>query len=177
MDINLIKSTLESYLLINADVIDNEERVAIQREIDNVQKAFDVLLFTDMYHRYGVHNEIYGYRPTFMAIFGDYVADGIEDLKALSDMYDFVNDLWDDNETTGYNELRGYKQDSTGWIKTHGYNLIREYVDGEHELFVDNQSGQCIWNPFYDSTLRFEVDPIEEYGLDQIISLVKSLRG
>lgn len=33
--------------------------------------------------------------------------------------------------------------------------------------------GMSIYDPFYDSTLRFSVDPFEEYGMDNIKKMIE----
>lgn len=52
------------------------------------------------------------------------------------------------------------------------YSVLKEYADNtncDEWLFEDEQSGQVINNVFYDSTMRFAVDPIEEYGYENIL--------
>jgi hypothetical protein len=53
------------------------------------------------------------------------------------------------------------------------YRKLRAIMDGETNLFVSPHSGQVIFDPFYDETLRFEVDPIEYYGLSLILSVIR----
>ena len=55
------------------------------------------------------------------------------------------------------------------------YNeLIMDKVDHDQSnakgliTFLDESEGVEVWNPFYDTTMRVEVDPIKEYGLDKI---------
>lgn len=37
--------------------------------------------------------------------------------------------------------------------------------------------GMAIWNPFYDESMRFEEDPIEYYGYNNIKTFVESFRN
>lgn len=41
--------------------------------------------------------------------------------------------------------------------------------------FVDEEAGMSVWNPFYDTSLRFEVDPILTYTEQQLQSMVDQL--
>ena len=36
------------------------------------------------------------------------------------------------------------------------------------ELVVLNYKENCIWNPLMDSSMRYEVNPVEKYGEDKI---------
>lgn len=48
--------------------------------------------------------------------------------------------------------------------QTHAKNLIT--------LFDENE-GVSVWNPFFDTTLIYEVNPIKEYGKDNIVRFIK----
>ncbi len=61
------------------------------------------------------------------------------------------------------------------WLRTHGYPIIERHIEEDKELFVSIMTDQSVWTPFYDETLRFEVDPIEHYGLLTIKKLVEDL--
>lgn len=60
------------------------------------------------------------------------------------------------------------------------YNIQQlEKVDGDQgqaegliTLFCEKE-GVEVWNPFYDTTLRVEVDPIEEYGEEAIQYMIE----
>lgn len=41
--------------------------------------------------------------------------------------------------------------------------------------FCDESQGIDIWNPFYDSSLRYEVEPTEEYTEEQLLSMLEQL--
>ncbi|MDH6674383.1 hypothetical protein M2277_005075 [Paenibacillus sp. LBL] len=58
-----------------------------------------------------------------------------------------------------------------------GYEYIRNNIieDDETGILFESESGQCIYEPFYDETLRFDVDPIEHYGLENIILAIETI--
>lgn len=41
--------------------------------------------------------------------------------------------------------------------------------------FVDEEEGVSVWNPFYDTSLRFEVDPLLTYKESQLQAMVDQL--
>lgn len=50
------------------------------------------------------------------------------------------------------------------------YDILKVLADDEIELFEHH--GQSVRNAFYDTTMRFEVDPIEYYGWNKIKPIV-----
>lgn len=70
--------------------------------------------------------------------------------------------------------------DTLKLITLYNKKLLEKY-DGDQGAaiglitFVDETHGIDIWNPFYDSTLRFEVIPTEEYNEQQLQSMVNQL--
>lgn len=63
------------------------------------------------------------------------------------------------------------------YVKEIGYEYIRNNIieDDETSFLFESESGQCINDPFYDETLRFDVDPVEHYGLENIILAIETI--
>jgi hypothetical protein len=67
------------------------------------------------------------------------------------------------------------KEQTEKLLKIVAYNEeLMDLADGDQSsakgliTFLDESEGVDIWHPFYDTTLRCEVDPIKEYGMEGI---------
>lgn len=65
-------------------------------------------------------------------------------------------------------------------ITLYNENLLKKF-DGDQGAtiglitFIDEIQGVAVWNPFYDCSLRIEVNPTEEYTEQQLQSMVNQL--
>lgn len=79
------------------------------------------------------------------------------------------------DKNTLIQKLNDLRMEEENIIRKYGYPIIMQHIEEDKELFVSAESIQSIWNPFYDETLRFEVDPINHYGFETIKKLLEEL--
>lgn len=55
------------------------------------------------------------------------------------------------------------------YIRTYGYNVLEHHVD---TMDMFEHQGVTITNPFVDETGNWSVDPINHYGIDNIVKAI-----
>lgn len=73
---------------------------------------------------------------------------------------------------TTFNDIR----EKLEKIVKHNQKMLAKGREDLVVTFLDESEGISVWNPFFDVTERFEVDPINEYSPVELYSMIDNYK-